>query len=89
LFFFTNGYSVAKIEYRLVNQENATAAIEDIKCTLLYLVHYAERFQIDTNRIVLMGSSACGHLALVDSLHENNSNFDKNSGNLILIITTK
>lgn len=66
--FFTNRNSVTNIEYRKVNQENATAAIEGVRCALLYVVHNAKRFQIDTNWIVVMGSSAGWHLALVASL---------------------
>jgi acetyl esterase/lipase len=76
--FFKNGFSVANIEYRLVHQGNAPAAIEDIRCALLYLVQNAKQFHFDTNKIVLMGSSAGGHLALMAGLQVKNSKFDVN-----------
>ena len=79
--FFKNGYTVANIEYRLVHQGKAPSAIEDIRCALLYLVQNAELFQIDTNKIVLMGSSAGGHLALMAGLQPKESMFDSNCSN--------
>lgn len=76
--FFKNGFAVANIEYRLVHQGEAPSAIEDVRCALLYLVHNAKDLHIDTNKIVLIGSSAGGHLALIAGLQEINSNFDTN-----------
>jgi acetyl esterase/lipase len=76
--FFKNGFSVANIDYRLAHQGNAPAAIEDVRCALLYLVQNAKQFHFDPNKIVLLGSSAGGHLALMAGLQEKNSNFDKN-----------
>jgi acetyl esterase/lipase len=76
--FFKNHYAVANIEYRLVHQGKAPCAIEDIRCALLYLVNNAKSFHIDTSKIVIMGSSAGGHLALMAGLQNLHSKFDVN-----------
>ena len=76
--FFKNGFAVANIEYRLTGQATAPAAIEDVRCALRYLIHHARELNIDTDRIVIMGSSAGGHLALMAGMMGNKTMFDKN-----------
>ncbi|WP_029164136.1 alpha/beta hydrolase [Anaerophaga thermohalophila] len=74
--FFKNGFAVANVEYRLVDIAPAPAAVEDVRCALLYMIRHAEKYNIDTQRIVLMGASAGGHLALMAGLLNHNSLFD-------------
>jgi acetyl esterase/lipase len=81
--FFINQFVVANIEYRLVDQSKAPAAIQDVRCSLLYLVKNAEKYNIDVNQIIIMGSSAGGHLALMAGLSGRNSKFDSNCHNNI------
>jgi acetyl esterase/lipase len=76
--FFKEGFAVANIEYRLRKQATAPAAIEDARCALIYLIKNAKALNIDVNKIVVMGSSAGGHLALMAGLLENNHLFDNN-----------
>lgn len=76
--FFKKGYAVANVEYRLVQTAPAPAAIEDIRCSLIYLIEHAAELNIDVNKIVIMGSSAGGHLALMGGLLENDHRFDTN-----------
>jgi acetyl esterase/lipase len=76
--FFRAGISVANIEYRMTNYATAPAAIEDARCALIFLIQNANRFNIDINKIVVMGGSAGGHLALMTGLLANNRIFDKN-----------
>ncbi|ANH82884.1 lipase [Niabella ginsenosidivorans] len=76
--FFKNGYAVANIEYRLSGQATAPAAVEDARCAVIYLVNHATELNIDINKIVIMGSSAGGHLALVAGLLGNEHGFDTN-----------
>ncbi|PTS94547.1 alpha/beta hydrolase [Pedobacter sp. HMWF019] len=76
--FFNRGYAVANIEYRLTGTATAPAAVEDTRCALIHLIRNAKKFHIDVNRIVIMGSSAGGHLALMGGLLENNPIFDSN-----------
>jgi acetyl esterase/lipase len=76
--FFKAGYAVANIEYRLTGQATAPAAIEDVRCALIYLIKNAAALHIDVNRIIIMGGSAGGHLALMGGLLANDHRFDTN-----------
>ncbi len=76
--FFKNGYAVANVEYRLVQVAPAPAAIEDVRCALIYLYKNAKALNIDTTKIVIMGGSAGGHLALMAGLLGNDKRFDTN-----------
>ena len=76
--FFKMGFAVANVEYRLTPQATAPAAIEDVRCALFYLVKNAQVLNIDVNKIVVMGGSAGGHLALMAGLLQNDSRFDTN-----------
>ena len=74
--FLKKGFAVANVEYRLVHEGKAPAAIQDIRCALNYLYEHADGFNIDRDRIILMGSSAGAHLALMAGLLKNNAVFD-------------
>ena len=76
--FFKAGYAVANIEYRMTNQAKAPAAIQDTRCALIYLIKNAKALNIDVNKIVIMGGSAGGHLALMGGLLANDHTFDTN-----------
>lgn len=76
--FFTAGFAVANIAYRLTGQAKAPAAVEDVRCALIYLVKNAKALNIDPAKIVVMGGSAGGHLALMAGLLENDHRFDTN-----------
>lgn len=76
--FFKAGFAVANIEYRLTGQSTAPAAVEDTRCALIYLIKNANELNIDVNKIVIMGGSAGGHLALMGGLLGNDHRFDGN-----------
>ena len=76
--FFKAGYAVANVEYRLTPQATAPAAIEDVRCALIYIIKNAKELNIDVNKIVVMGGSSVGHLALMAGLLANDHRFDKN-----------
>ena len=76
--FFQEGFAVANVEYRLVDVSPAPGAIEDLRCALIYLYRHAIALNIDTNRIVVMGGSSGGHLALMTGLLGDNNLFDSN-----------
>lgn len=76
--FFKAGFAVANIEYRLTGQATAPAAVEDTRCALIYLIKNAKALNIDPERIVIMGGSAGGHLALMGGLLANDPLFDGN-----------
>ncbi len=76
--FFKMGYAVANISYRLTGHTTAPAAVEDARCALLYLIKNAKELNIDVNKIVVMGGSAGGHLALMAGLLGDDHRFDGN-----------
>lgn len=76
--FFKNGFAVANIEYRLTGQATAPAAVEDARCALLYVIRNAAQLNIDVNKVVVMGGSAGGHLALMAGMLGNDRRFDTN-----------
>ena len=76
--FFKMGYAVANISYRLTGQATTPAAVEDTRCALVYLIKNAKELNIDLNKIVIMGGSAGGHLALMGGLLGNDHRFDGN-----------
>jgi acetyl esterase/lipase len=76
--FFKTGFAVANVEYRLTPQATAPAAVEDARCALIYLIKNAKALNIDATKIVVMGGSSGGHLALMAGLLENDHRFDTN-----------
>ena len=76
--FFKMGYAVANVEYRLTPQATAPAAVEDTRCALIYIIKNAKALNIDVNKIVIMGGSSGGHLALMGGLLANDHRFDGN-----------
>ena len=76
--FFKEKMAVANIEYRLTGQATAPAAVEDTRCALIYIIKNAKALNIDVNKIVIMGGSAGGHLALMGGLLGNDRRFDTN-----------
>lgn len=79
--FFSRGYAVVNVSYRLVDVAPAPAAIQDVRCALLYIYKNAEKLNIDPSKIVLLGGSAGGHLALMAGLLGGNNSFDNNCPN--------
>jgi acetyl esterase/lipase len=73
---FKMGFAVVNIEYRMFPQATAPAAVEDVRASILYTVLHAKELNIDPNKIVVMGGSAGGHLALMAGLLQNDNKFD-------------
>ena len=76
--FFKAGFAVANMEYRMSDYAKAPAAVEDTRCMLAYLIQNAKKLNIDPNKIIIMGGSAGGHLALMGGLLANDHRFDTN-----------
>lgn len=62
------GWNVVNVEYRMANVALAPAAVEDCRCALRWVIQNAKKYNIDTNKIVLTGHSAGGHLALISGM---------------------
>jgi hypothetical protein len=74
--FFKQDLLLPNIEYRLTGQATAPAAVEDTRCALIYLIKNASALNIDVHKIVIMGGSSGGHLALMGGLLANDHRFD-------------
>lgn len=72
-----SGYVVASVQYRTSNKVKFPGQLEDIKSAIRYLRAHAERYNIDSERIGVMGESAGGHLAALAALTGDRTEFDK------------
>jgi acetyl esterase/lipase len=68
LFLARNGYAVFSIDYRLGKAGAYPAAVYDAKAAVQFVRAKAADFDIDPDRIGLMGDSAGGHLAALLAL---------------------
>jgi acetyl esterase/lipase len=71
------GWNVVNVEYRLGRVALAPAAVEDCLCALRYLNTQAKTYNIDTNRLVVTGESAGGHLALTTGMIPESAGLDR------------
>jgi acetyl esterase/lipase len=62
------GWNVVNVEYRLAKVSLAPAAVEDCLCALRWVMRNAKQYNFDTNKLVVSGSSAGGHLALTTAM---------------------
>jgi len=66
--FLEAGWVVVNVDYRLTARAPAPAAVIDCRCALHWVVEHAVRFKVDTGAIVVSGTSAGGHLALMTGM---------------------
>ncbi len=66
--FLEKGFVVANVEYRLAAVAPAPAAVNDVLAAAEWFRNNAGKYGVDRNRIVVMGDSAGGHLALMVGL---------------------
>ena len=59
------GYVVATASYRLTGQAPYPAAVQDCKCAVRWLRANAKKYNIDPDKIAVVGGSAGGHLAMM------------------------
>ncbi|MGI5118373.1 alpha/beta hydrolase fold domain-containing protein [Marinactinospora thermotolerans] len=59
------GYTVFSVDYRLAPPERWRDAPGDVRCALNWVTEHAADYGADPGRVVLSGSSAGGHLALM------------------------
>ena len=62
------GWAVVNVQYRLSQVSQAPAAVEDCLCALRWIIRNAEEHNFDTDRIVVSGQSAGGHLTLATGM---------------------
>jgi acetyl esterase/lipase len=69
------GWNVVNVEYRMARVAPAPAGVEDALCALRFVVAQAKTYGVDTNRIVVSGESAGGHLALAAGMIPTSAGF--------------
>lgn len=67
-----SGFALASIDYRFSTQATFPAQMLDCNAAVSYLVENAAKYGLDTDRMVVMGFSAGGHLASMIGLADNN-----------------
>lgn len=70
-----NGFTVFDIDYRLAPQPNYLTATGDVKCAVRWVKNHATEFNINPERIALLGRSAGAHLALLAAYSADDSGF--------------
>ena len=84
-FFSQRGMVSILVDYRVKNRQQTTPfeSLKDAKSAIRYIREHADKFRIDTSKIVAAGGSAGGHLAastaLVDDYNENTDNMSVSS----------
>ncbi len=73
------GFLVASINYRLYPAYRFPAMIEDVKCAVRYLRAHAGQYNLDPQRIGLVGHSAGAHLAALAGLVDASAGWDVGS----------
>jgi acetyl esterase/lipase len=59
------GYTVIAIDYRHAPKYRFPAQIEDVQTALSFIRDHAQEYEVDSERIALLGRSAGGHLAML------------------------
>ncbi len=76
--FLEMGWNVINVEYRMTSVSLAPAAVEDCRCALRWAIRNSKQYNIDTDRIVLTGHSAGGHLSLITGMLPEGTGLDNN-----------
>ncbi|MGL4266632.1 MAG: alpha/beta hydrolase fold domain-containing protein [Weissella cibaria] len=58
-------YAVVSVDYSLIHQKDFPFQIYEIKAALRFLRAHADEYQLDMNRVALMGESSGAHLAVM------------------------
>ena len=71
------GYAVASIQYRLSNVAPFPAPLSDVKAAIRYLRAHAKAWNLDPDRMAIMGESAGGFLAALAGATGETRQFDE------------
>ncbi len=75
--YLQEGWAVVNVDYRLAATALAPAAVEDCRCALRWVAQHAAEYKFDTGKIVLVGASAGGHLALMAGMAPASAGLDE------------
>ncbi len=70
-----HGYAIASVDYRFAPDSKFPAQIQDCNAALNFIRAHGSDYGIDTNRIIVGGGSAGGHLALLLGLARHQADF--------------
>ncbi len=70
------GFNVVNVAYRLGRVARAPAAVEDCRCALRWVIRNADTYGFDTDKLVVTGRSAGGHLSLATGILPVSAGFD-------------
>ena len=74
--YLAHGMNAVNVEYRLASVSLAPAAVEDCRCALRWVYDHAQEYGFDTNKLVVAGGSAGGHLSLMTGMLTASAGFD-------------
>jgi len=75
-----NGFVAVSIDYRLSGVAGFPAQLEDSKCAVRFLRAHAAEYNIDPERIGVMGGSAGGHLAALVAMTAGDASLEGTGG---------
>ena len=75
--YFSMGWTVVNVEYRLASVAHAPAAVEDARCALKWVHRNAERYNFDLDRLVVTGASIGGMLATLSGILPTSAGLDR------------
>lgn len=75
------GYAVASVDYRLSTQAKFPAQIHDLKGAIRFLRGHGKEWALPTQKIVIAGDSAGGHLAALVGVSNGNAELEGEVGN--------
>lgn len=76
----SKGYSCFSVEYRLSPEAKFPAAIFDVKEAIRYIKKNAEKFNVNQNKIAVLGCSSGGQMAALIGTTNNNLEFEDKNG---------
>lgn len=76
----SKGYSCFTIEYRLSPEAQYPAAIFDVKNAIKYIKANAKKFNVNPNKVAVLGCSSGGQMAALIGTTNNNLEFESPSG---------
>ena len=77
--FVEHGFVVANVEYRLAPAATAPAAVNDVLAAAKWFRDHAADYKVDPNQIIVTGSSAGGHLAMMVGMAPESADFGPSS----------
>jgi acetyl esterase/lipase len=75
-YYLSLGFSIVNVDYRLAADAPAPAAVQDCRAALAWVGLHAEKYKFDRKRIVVYGTSAGGHLAMMAGIVPSGADFD-------------